>query len=238
MALGLLLNGCKGVQQPGERQARGQSGLRRPPVSGPKASARHCPRSRRTGRWASSSPLPCSINREIEAAYFDWAGSVENITVERSLPDPKLTFQAVHSRRPHLPDARLDAGFSRPGQTQGRRQRGRRRERAKYFAFEASVLRTAFAVKQAYYQLWFLDEKIRINRQTLDLLADLEKSARAQNRSRPRSPCRMSIARKSSRTRLTTEIANLEDSRLPLTAQFKGALGLTRDQPDPPCRPI
>jgi outer membrane protein TolC len=34
--------------------------------------------------------------------------------------------------------------------------------------------------------------------------------------------------------RLKTEIANLEDSRHSLWAQFKAALGLTRDQPDPP----
>jgi outer membrane protein TolC len=33
--------------------------------------------------------------------------------------------------------------------------------------------------------------------------------------------------------KLATEITNLEDSRHPLTAQLKGALGLTRDQPDP-----
>ena len=30
---------------------------------------------------------------QIEAAYYDWAGSVENITVARSLPDLQLTFQ-------------------------------------------------------------------------------------------------------------------------------------------------
>ena len=34
--------------------------------------------------------------------------------------------------------------------------------------------------------------------------------------------------------RLITEIDNLEDSRQPLMAQFKGALGMTREQPDPP----
>ena len=34
--------------------------------------------------------------------------------------------------------------------------------------------------------------------------------------------------------RLTTEIANLEDSRRPLFAQFKAALGLTANQPDTP----
>ena len=30
----------------------------------------------------------------VEAAYYDWAASVENITVARSLPDPQITFQA------------------------------------------------------------------------------------------------------------------------------------------------
>ena len=31
---------------------------------------------------------------QVQAAYFDWAASVENITVTRSYPDPQLTFQA------------------------------------------------------------------------------------------------------------------------------------------------
>ena len=30
----------------------------------------------------------------VEAAFYDWSASVENITVTRSLPDPQLTFQA------------------------------------------------------------------------------------------------------------------------------------------------
>jgi outer membrane protein TolC len=36
-------------------------------------------------------------------------------------------------------------------------------------------------IKRGYYQLWFLDENILINRQTLELLAELEAIARAQN---------------------------------------------------------
>ena len=43
------------------------------------------------------------------------------------------------------------------------------------------MLNSAFAVKRAYYQLYFLAEKIRVNRETLQLLGDLEKLARAQN---------------------------------------------------------
>src|SRR6185369_8227689 len=31
---------------------------------------------------------------QVEAAYFDWAASIEAITHERSLPDPRLTFES------------------------------------------------------------------------------------------------------------------------------------------------
>jgi len=42
-----------------------------------------------------SSPMRCSISPQIEADYYDWAASVENVTVGRSLPNPQLTFQAT-----------------------------------------------------------------------------------------------------------------------------------------------
>ena len=118
---------------------------------------------------------------QVRAAYFDWAASVERITVERSLPDPKLTFQAyiqdvLTSLMPGLMQ-----DFPGPGKLKAAANVASAESRTKYFAFETAALQTAFSVKQAYYQLWFLDEKIRINRQTLNLLADLEKSARAQN---------------------------------------------------------
>jgi outer membrane protein TolC len=105
--------------------------------------------------------------------------------------------------------------------------------RTKYFAFETTVLQTAFSVKQAYYQLWFLDEQIRINRQTLDLLANLEKDARAQNAA-GKVTLQDVYRAQIEQDKLTTEIENLEDSRRPLVAQFKGALGMKRDQADPP----
>src|SRR5260370_15390772 len=55
---------------------------------------------------------------------------------------------------------------------------------AKYFSFQTMVLETAYDVKRAYYQLNFLDEKIRVNRETLTLLGDLERLARAHNQAR------------------------------------------------------
>jgi outer membrane protein, heavy metal efflux system len=169
----------------------------------------------------------------VEAAYFDWAASVEDITVARSLPDPALTFQMdikdmVTSVMPGLMQE-----FPGPGKLRVRGNVASAASQVRYFAFGNSVLQSAFAVKRAYYQLWFLDDKIRIDRQTLGLLAYLEKIARAQNevgKATLQDVYRAQIEE----DRVTTEIANLEDSRHPLIAQLKGALGLTHDQPDPP----
>ncbi|HEX7469477.1 MAG TPA: TolC family protein, partial [Verrucomicrobiae bacterium] len=94
-------------------------------------------------------------------------------------------------------------------------------------------MQAAFALKKSYYQLYFLDEKIRVNKQTLDLLADLEKLARSQNEV-GKVTLQDVLRAQVEQDRLRTETINLDDSRHSLMAQFKAALGLTSDQPDPP----
>lgn len=230
--LGLLLGGCKGVQQPGEQQARGDlasvARLYRP--QGERPALPSLTTNAALGDFLAYAMLK---QPQIEAAYFDWAGSVENITVERSLPDPQLTFQMdiadiVTSVMPGFMQQ-----FPGPGKLRLQAKAASAESQARYFDFENAVLQAAFAVKRAYYQLWFLDEKIRINREMLRLLSELEQSARGQNavgKVTLQDVYRAQIEQ----DRLATEIANLEDSRLPLLAEFKAALGMTREQPDPP----
>jgi outer membrane protein TolC len=230
--LGLLLGGCKGGEQPGERRARGDlasvTGLYRP------EGQRSALPSLTTNAVVGEFLIYAMLNQpQIEAAYFDWAGSVEKITVERSLPDPKLTFQAYiqNTLTSLMPGLMQD--IPGRGKLKAAANVAAAESNSKYFAFETTILRTAFSVKQSYYQLWFLEEKIRINRQTLALLADLEKSARARNevgQSTLQDVYRAQIEQ----DKITTEISNLEDSRQPLTAQLKAAMGMTRGQPDPP----
>ena len=169
----------------------------------------------------------------VEAAYYDWSASIERITVARSLPDPKLTFQSdiVDVVKNLMPG--LMQQFPGPGKLRAAANVADAGGQAKYFAFEDSVLQTAFNLKQVYYRLWFLDQKIAIDRQTLGLLDDLEKIARAQNEVGKVTLQDVYRAR-IEQDRLRTEIANLEDSRNSLMAQLKGALGLTPGQPDPP----
>jgi outer membrane protein TolC len=88
-------------------------------------------------------------------------------------------------------------------------------------------------VKRAYYQLYFSAEKIQVNQTTIDLLGDLEKLARAQNEV-GKVTLQDVLRAQIEQDRLNNELANLEDSRLSLLAQFKAALGLGPNDPTPP----
>jgi outer membrane protein TolC len=170
---------------------------------------------------------------QVEAAYFEWAAAVQRITVERSLPDPRLTFQSdiVKTVTSLMPGLMMD--FPGPGKLRAAADVATAESEAKYFAFESRVLQTAFAVKKAYYQLDFLDAKIAVNRETLQLVEELEKLALIQyevGKVTLQDVLRAQIEQE----RLNTDIANLEDSREPFLAQFKAALGLKVEDPTPP----
>jgi outer membrane protein TolC len=169
----------------------------------------------------------------VAAAYFDWAASVERITVERSLADPRLTFQAdVQSVIMALmPGLMVD--LPGPGKLKARADQASAESRAKYYAFEVALLEAAFQVKKAYHQLHFLEAKLKVSQQTFRLLEDLEAVIRIQveaGRRNLQDVLRIQIER----DRLQNEIQNLEDAREPLRARFKASLGLHPEQTDPP----
>ena len=169
----------------------------------------------------------------VEAAYYDWAAAIERITQARSFPDPQLAFQmdiqnSVTSVMPGLMGA-----IPWPGKLRLGAEVASAESRSKYFAFQAAVLESAFAVKRAYFQLYFLSEKIRVNRETLALLADLEKLALAQNEV-GKASLQDVLRAQIEQVRLRNDLANLEDSREPLLAQFKAALGLKVEDSAPP----
>jgi len=227
-----VVTGCKGIPTKGEQAARQDlktvSDAYRPQHQRPALPTLQ------TNASLSNFLYFAVLNQpQVEAAYFDWAGAVERITVERSLPDPRLSFESDIADIVMTVMPGLMQEFPGPGKLKAAANVATAESQARYFAFETSVLQTAFSLKRAYYQLWFLDENIRINRQTLDLLAELEEIARAQNAA-GKVTLQDVYRAQIEQDQLTTEIANLEDSRHPLIAQLKGALGLTRDQADPP----
>ena len=227
MLAGLLAAGCRGLPTAGERSARHDLGE----VGGQLQTNLPVLTTNSTLREAVRFAL--NNHPQVTAVYADWAASVEGITVARSLPDPKLMFEldvadAVKSIMPGL-----TVDLPGPGKLRARAAVASAESRTRYFQFQSTVLQTAFAVQKSYYPLHFLDEKLSVNCQSLALLASLEILARAQNevgRATLQDVLRAQIAQE----KLKTETENLEDSRRVLLAQYKAALGLHADQPDPP----
>lgn len=170
---------------------------------------------------------------DVEAAYFDWAVAVAHITSAGAPPDPQLTFQADIQGVVTALMPGLLFNFPGPGKLHLQAAIATAESIGKYHEFEARVLATAFGVKKAYYQLFFLTEKIAVNRTTLAVLTDVEAVARQRNVVN-QATLQDVLRAQMEQERLRTDIANLEDSRQSLVTQFKAALGLPADAPEPP----
>jgi outer membrane protein TolC len=227
LAITWLATGCRGVPAAGETSARHElamvGGQLRTPSPPPAAGA----------TLRDYELFAVRQHPEVAAAYADWAASVENITVARSWPDPKLTFElyAADALSSLMPGLSMD--IPGPGKLAARAAVASAESRAKYFAFATTVQQTAFEVAKNFYPLYYLDARLQVNRQSLALLASLEALARAQNEVN-RASLQDVLKAQIERDKLSTETENLEDSRRVLLAKFKAALGLRREDADPP----
>lgn len=230
--LAALLTGCKGVSTRSERQARADfqavTRLYQPGVR--QATLPLLDTNATLGTLITYALLS---QPRVEAAYYDYAAAVERITAERSLPDPRLTFELDIRDVVMTVMPGLMAEVPWAKKLRIRADATTAESRARYFAFEAAVLQTAYEVKRAYYQLHFLQSRVRLLRETLVLVGELEQIARAQFEA-GRVTLQDVLRAQIEQERLRTEIANLEDSQRPLLARLKAALGLRADQPDPP----
>ncbi|MDX2131292.1 MAG: TolC family protein [Planctomycetota bacterium] len=170
--------------------------------------------------------LRCAMlnNPRVEAAYYAWAASVERITPARSLPDPRLTFEAdiADMLDAVMPGLMLD--LPGPGKLRAAGDVAAAEAKVGYFGFESEVLQAAYATKSAYIRLHFLSDTIRVQREALALLGDVESQAQQQvgaGRGTIQDVLRAQIERE----QLANQIANLEDSRGVLEAEFRAALG-------------
>jgi outer membrane protein TolC len=228
----LLLAGCKGIPTKSEKEAREQQR---------KVSADYRPNGQKPALPTLKPDSSLSnflayamLNQpKVEAAYFDWLASIERITQARSMPDPQFGFQMDIQRVVTSIMPGLMAAIPWPDKLRVGANIASAESKGKYFAFQAAILENALAVKRAYYQIYFLTEKIRVNNETLTLLTGLEELARSQNEV-GKVTLQDVLRAQIEQDRLATDIANLEDSRAPLMAQFKAALGLNAEDPDPP----
>jgi cobalt-zinc-cadmium efflux system outer membrane protein len=227
-----LLAGCRGIPTSGEKQARHDlaavTSQYRPTNSLPVL-----PELTPDSSLSNFLAYALLNSPTVEAAFYDWSASVENITITRSMPDPQLTFQAYiqHSLTSLMP------GFIQqipgPGKLKARARVATAESENKYFSFESALLQASFDLKKAYYQLGLLNEQLRINREMLGLLENLERTARAQNETGQAALTDV-LRVQSDLASASADLANLEDSRRSLLDNFKAALGISPQQPDPP----
>lgn len=230
--MGCTIIGCVGIPAPSELGSRDQAQKvllkYRPNDTAPKL-----PRLTSGGSPETFVRYAIYQHPQVEAAYYEWLASVENITRERSLPDPRLTFEADISKMimAVMPGLMLD--FPGPGKLRAGAEVATAESGMKYFQFERAVLQVAYGFKKAWYDLRLVDERIRVNQEMVVLLQDLEKQAQAQTevgKGTSQDLLRTQIEKE----RLETELANLRDSRQSFVVQFKAALGLGAGDPTPP----
>ena len=224
---GLLTAGCRGLPAAGEKSARQDVA-----TIASQLSSNSAPALKADATLGETVAFALRQQPQVMAAYADWAASVEQITVERSLPDPKLTFEfyLADTVTSLMPGLAMDVPG--PGKLKTRAALATAESRAKYFQFESAVLQTAFDVEKAYYPLSFLEERLRVNRQSLALLTGLEALARTQDEV-GKATLQDVLRAQIEQEKLRNETANLEDSRHVLMAQFKAALGLAYNESDP-----
>jgi outer membrane protein TolC len=228
----VVLTGCKGLATQGEKEARGKAQS----VAGnfrPNGIRPALPDLSSASGLSNYLAFALLNQPSVEAAYYDWLASVERITQARSFPDPQFTLQidiqnVVTSVMPGLMGT-----IPWPSKLRSAALVATQESESKYVAFQAAVLKSAFEVKRAYYQLFFLAEKIRVSQETLSLLSGLEQLARAQNEV-GKVTLQDVLRAQIEQDRLKSDIANLEDSRPSLEAQFKAALGLRTSDAMPP----
>src|SRR5688572_22854401 len=89
----LTLGGCQGVPSQGEREAQ-QDAAAIGRVYRPDEQRPALPTLSSDSELGEFLRFALLNQPTIEAAYYDWAASVQRITIERSLPDPRLTFES------------------------------------------------------------------------------------------------------------------------------------------------
>ncbi|MCF7765830.1 MAG: TolC family protein [Verrucomicrobia bacterium] len=230
LVFGVLLTGCTGVPTQSEKTARADVA-----VVSARLGAGTVDEEQLTVESGLGDYLRYGMLHQpgVRQAYYDWIVSVERITGVRSLPDPRLTFRADVGSLVMVLIPGLMQDLPGPGKLGLRADVASEESASKYFQFASAVLRAAFEVKQAYYRLYFLEDKIGIHRENLALLSELEQLALTRNavgKVTLQDVLRAQIEWEG----LNTAIENLEDSRGLLVAQFKAALGIGAGQPDPP----
>ena len=232
VAIALVLAGCRGISSSGEKQARHDFASLAGQYTN-SDSITNLPELTLDSTLSNLVTYALLNSPAVKASFYDWSASIEKITVTRSLPDPQLTLQAYIQNVVTSLMPGFAWNFPGPGKLKARAQVAIAESQGKYFMFESAVLQSVFNLERAYYQLDLWQEQLRLKQETLALLQNQEQVLGTQNAAGLGNLTDVFQARDElDRTR--NELASLQDSRSVVLENFKAALGLTVEQPNPP----
>ena len=170
----------------------------------------------------------------VEAAFQDWRAAVLAIAPARALPDPKLTFQAdiAGTLTSLMPGLMVDVMST--GRREAMAGEATAASEVAYRRYVGAVLGVAADVKKAWADLGGAEETLALKRRMLDLKAEAVQIAHASHVTTHVMGSLDDMVRlMNEEGRLRVDVANLEDEDAALRVQFKTALGIPRDAPDP-----
>jgi cobalt-zinc-cadmium efflux system outer membrane protein len=174
-------------------------------------------------------------NPRVAAAHADWRAAVEAITPARSLPDPKLTFEAdiADMVMTLMPGLMFD--LMGPGKRAAMGREAAAEADVAYQRYRSAVLQVAADVKKNWADLAYLDTALALRTDTLAVLDRSLAFAQADyTTGKGMGTLESQVNAGTEKERVRLEIANLSDQRDATRARFKAALGLRREDAAPP----
>lgn len=171
-------------------------------------------------------------NPQLAATRQTWQASTEQIKQQKSLPDPMISygyyFDEVETRvGPQEQRFGIAQKFPAFGKLRLKKHIATESAAATGERYRTAKLNLNAQVTQAYSELWFLQRSIDITHARIQLMTDLEATARSKYRAggsqAPVTQAQMEQAR------LEDRLLSLEDQRTPLTARFNALLNRPSD---------
>ncbi|MBI5154254.1 TolC family protein [Candidatus Poribacteria bacterium] len=181
----------------------------------------------------------------VEAAYYEWAATIERITIERSFPDPVFTVGVDVQKGLEQDVANMVMALMGgvmvelpgPGKLRARADLATEESKAAFARFEQAAIEAALSARQVYYDFYLLGERHSITRKNLGLLGDIEASAKGRVEAGLGSIGDL-LQIENTIAQLQTDLANIEDERTALLAAWKSSLGVPSEESAPPAPSI
>jgi outer membrane protein TolC len=173
-------------------------------------------------------------NPMLQAAFNQWKGLEENISVRKALPDPMVTygyyFESVETRvGPQNQRFGISQTFPGFGKLASQRDIATDEARAAEQRYRQEKLNLNFNITKAYAELYYLKRSIDITQDRIQLILDFEEVART--RYKAGSPMAPILQAQVELGRLEDQLSSLHDQREPQVARLNATLNRPTNAP-------